>query len=190
MAIIDKKQKRWYSKSTFDSLDKTTIPVGTEIQVTGPIEETDLNATLQTSINSVANKLDKPSSNPTEDSVVKVSSTGETSYVPLNRDYMHIAEMYNQAGTIPPTYISFKSNRRTQFNATEFYNYVKAAYGSGYSGIIAYSNPANPTPSVEDEIVRLIPISDSSQTIKIVKIGDTEGMLCDCGQAAFSVIEL
>ena len=98
--------------------------------------------------------------------------------------------MYDQAGTIPPTYISFKSSRRTQSNATEFYNYVKAAYGSGYSGIIAYSNPANPTPSVKDEIVRLIPISDSSQTIKIVKIGDTGGMLCDCGQAAFSVIEL
>lgn len=84
MAIIDKKQKRWYSKSTFDSLDKTTIPVGTEIQVTGPIEETDLNATLQTSINSVANKLDKPSGNPTEDSFVKVSSTGSTSYMKVS----------------------------------------------------------------------------------------------------------
>lgn len=80
MAIIDKKQKRWYSKSTFDSLDKTTIPVGTEIQVTGPIEKTDLTTDLQTSINSVANKLDKPSGNPTEDSFVKVSSTGSTSY--------------------------------------------------------------------------------------------------------------
>ena len=51
MAIIDKKQTRWYSKSTFDSLDKTTIPVGTEIQVTGEIEETDLTADLQTKIN-------------------------------------------------------------------------------------------------------------------------------------------
>ena len=80
MAIIDKKQTRWYSKSTFDSLDKTTIPVGTEIQVTGEIEETDLTADLQTSINTIANKLDKPSDNPTEDSVVKVSSTGSTSY--------------------------------------------------------------------------------------------------------------
>ena len=84
MAIIDKKQTRWYAKSTFDSLDKSTIPVGTEIQVTGPIEEIDLTATLQTSIDSIANKLDKPSSNPTEDSVVKVSSTGTVSYKPLS----------------------------------------------------------------------------------------------------------
>ena len=80
MAIIDKKQKRWYSKSTFDSLDKTTIPVGTEIQVTGPIEEADLTTDLQTKIDNIPNKLDKPSGNPTEDSVVKVSSTGSTSY--------------------------------------------------------------------------------------------------------------
>ena len=177
------------TEAQFES-KKETLPVGTFVGITDPIHKSELDSDLQTSIDNIPNKLDKPSGNPTEDSLVKVSSTGETSYVPLNRDYMHIAEMYNQAGTIPPTYISFKSNRRTQFNATEFYNYVKAAYGSGYSGIIAYSNPANPEPSVKDEIVRLIPISDSSQTIKIVKIGDTTGMLCDCGQAAFSVIEL
>ena len=84
MAIIDKKQKRWYSKSTFDSLDKTSIPVGTEIQVTGPIEETDLTTDLQTNINSIANKLDKPSSNPTENSVVTLTSTGTVGTKPLS----------------------------------------------------------------------------------------------------------
>ena len=72
MAIIDKKQTRWYSKSTFDSLDKTTIPVGTEIQVTGEIEETDLNVDLQTKING---KLTAPT-NPTADSVVTMLANG------------------------------------------------------------------------------------------------------------------
>ena len=72
MAIIDKKQKRWYSKSTFDSLDKTTIPVGTEIQVGGEIEETDLTADLQTKING---KLTAPTT-PTADSVVTMAANG------------------------------------------------------------------------------------------------------------------
>ena len=72
MAIIDKKQKRWYSKSTFDSLDKTTIPVGTEIQVAGEIEETDLTADLQTKING---KLTAPTT-PTADSVVTMAANG------------------------------------------------------------------------------------------------------------------
>ena len=72
MAIIDKKQTRWYSKSTFDSLDKTTIPVGTEIQVGGEIEETDLTADLQTKING---KLTAPTT-PTADSVVTIAANG------------------------------------------------------------------------------------------------------------------
>ena len=74
MAIIDKKQKRWYSKSTFDSLDKTTIPVGTEIQVTGEIEETDLTTYLQKKING---KLTAPTT-PTADSAVTILADGTT----------------------------------------------------------------------------------------------------------------
>ena len=74
MAIIDKKQKRWYAKSTFDSLDKTTIPVGTEIQVGGEIEETDLTADLQTKING---KLTAPTT-PTADSAVTLLADGTT----------------------------------------------------------------------------------------------------------------
>ena len=74
MAIIDKKQTRWYAKSTFDSLDKTTIPVGTEIQVAGEIEETDLTADLQTKING---KLTAPAT-PTADSVVIMEANGTT----------------------------------------------------------------------------------------------------------------
>lgn len=74
MAIIDKKQTRWYSKSTFDSLDKTTIPVGTEIQVAGEIEEADLTADLQTKING---KLTAPTT-PTADSAVTLLANGTT----------------------------------------------------------------------------------------------------------------
>lgn len=80
MAIIDKKQTRWYSKSTFDSLDKTTIPIGTEIQVTGEIEEADLTADLQTKING---KLTAPTT-PMEDSVVTMLADGAVETKPLN----------------------------------------------------------------------------------------------------------
>ena len=89
MATIDKKQKRWYSKSTFDSLDKSTIPVGTEIQVAGELGQADFDSDTNTKLNAVLNKLDKPSGNPTEDSLVKVSSTGSVEYVPYKKYYKH-----------------------------------------------------------------------------------------------------
>ena len=89
MAIIDKKQTRWYSKSTFDSLDKTTIPVGTEIQVAGELGQADFDSDTNTKLNAVPNKLDKPSGNPAEDSVVKVSSTGTVSYEKITKLYAY-----------------------------------------------------------------------------------------------------
>lgn len=84
MAIIDKKQKRWYSKSTFDSLDKTTIPVGTEIQVAGELGQADFDSDTNTKLNAVPNKLDKPSGNPTDYSVVTLTSTGTVGTKPLS----------------------------------------------------------------------------------------------------------
>ena len=79
MAIIDKKQKRWYSKSTFDSLDKTAIPVGTEIQVTGQIGANDLDSELLVGING---KLTAPTK-PLEDSVVTMGTDGKANTKPL-----------------------------------------------------------------------------------------------------------
>ena len=54
MAIINKKQTRWYSKSTFDALDKTTIPVGTEIHVDGKLTEDDFSDGVKTKLNAGA----------------------------------------------------------------------------------------------------------------------------------------
>lgn len=63
---------------------KETLPVGTIVGLTDPIHEEELDSDLQTAIDSIPNRLDKPADNPTEDSVVKVSSTGEVSYKPLS----------------------------------------------------------------------------------------------------------
>lgn len=80
------------TESQFES-KKETLPVGTICGLTDPIHQSELDSDLQTSIDSIANKLDKPSGNPTEDSLVKVSSTGSVSYQPLatlaNGIYLH-----------------------------------------------------------------------------------------------------
>lgn len=51
MATIDKKQTRWYAESTFDALNKSTIPVGTEIHVDGKLTEDDLSDDVKTKLN-------------------------------------------------------------------------------------------------------------------------------------------
>lgn len=64
------------TEAQFES-KKETLPVGTIVGITDPINESELDSDLQTSIDSIANKLNKPSSNPTEYSVVTLTPTGE-----------------------------------------------------------------------------------------------------------------
>ena len=63
------------TEAQFES-KKETLSVGTIVGITDPIHKSELDSSLQTSIDSVANKLNKPSGNPTEDSVVTLTSTG------------------------------------------------------------------------------------------------------------------
>lgn len=95
MAEIEKKQKRWYAKSTFDSLDKTTIPVGTEIQVTGELGQADFDNDTNTKLNAVNGKLNVPNGEITEDSVPVISSTGTVSAKKLSelKIYLHRINM-------------------------------------------------------------------------------------------------
>lgn len=78
---------------------KETLPVGTFVGITDPIHKSELDSDLQTSIDSIANKLDKPSSNPTEDSVVKVSSTGTVSYEKITKLYAYTLTVTVDTGT-------------------------------------------------------------------------------------------
>ena len=63
---------------------KSLLPVGTLVGITDPIHKSELDNSLQTTINDVANKLNKPSSTPAADSVVKVSSTGTVAWKPVS----------------------------------------------------------------------------------------------------------
>ena len=134
MAIIDKKQKRWYSKSTFDSLDKTTIPVGTEIQVTGPIGANDLDSELLVGING---KLTAPTK-PLEDSVVTMGTDGKSGTKPLTDfepfRYRHSIlftinlQNYNEVQGL----LQFKNNYGTAYgNASEIVGIYTLHLSSG-----------------------------------------------------------
>lgn len=89
MAIIDKKQKRWYADSTFESLDKTTIPIGTEIQVSGKLGQGDFDDDTNTKLNAVGGKLNAPTDEILVDSVPIISSTGTVSAQPFKKYYKH-----------------------------------------------------------------------------------------------------
>ena len=82
------------TEAQFES-KKETLSVGTIVGITDPIHKSELDSDLQTSINSIANKLNKPSSNPTEDSVVKVSSTGSVSWEKVGKLYKHTIHIEN-----------------------------------------------------------------------------------------------
>lgn len=123
MAIIDKKQTRWYSKSTFDNLDKTTIPVGTEIQVAGEIEETDLTADLQTKINA---KLTAPTT-PMVDSFVALLADGTTDTVSIDefsgKLYKH--NIVISTSTSTSIFIYAILNYGASINTVELLNSIK-----------------------------------------------------------------
>lgn len=134
MAIIDKKQTRWYSKSTFDSLDKTTIPVGTEIQVTGPIEESDLDSDLQTKING---KLTTPTT-PTADSVVTMAANGTTGTKPLSEFGEKLYKHELTVGSSSTDYyvLFFPSTDATAINTAALVenNAVRITGATGFTG--------------------------------------------------------
>ena len=90
MATIDKKQKRWYAESTFESLDKTTIPIGTEIQVSGKLGQADFDEDTNTKLNAINGKLTAPTDEITVDSVPVISSTGTVSAQPFKKYYKHL----------------------------------------------------------------------------------------------------
>ena len=66
------KVEKWTTKEKFNALDPRTIETGTEYNLAGAIDETDLASDLQTKING---KLAKPT-NPSAESAVTLSADG------------------------------------------------------------------------------------------------------------------
>lgn len=89
------------TEAQFES-KKETLPVGTFVGITDPIHKSELDNDLQTSIDSIANKLNMPSDNFTETSVVTLTSTGTvdtkklsefatTTYMPVTIPWTNLA---------------------------------------------------------------------------------------------------
>ena len=183
MAIIDKKQKRWYSKSTFDSLDKTAIPVGTEIQVTGELGQSDFDADTNTKLNNIANKLDKTggtisgSLTITQDLIVNgTTSTVETQNLKVADKLIYVAKdntvaLISPAGLITPKY-----------DGTNNGGIVYDSTGTAYVGDITLDSDGNVDVANSDLqaiATRNAVITDGN----IVKWDDTKKTLVDSGKS-------
>lgn len=82
--ISKQKVEKWTTKEKFNALDPLTIETGTEYNLTGPIDETDLASNLQTKINEISNKLTKPT-NPSAESAVTMLADGTVGTKPLSQ---------------------------------------------------------------------------------------------------------
>lgn len=74
------KVEKWTTKEKFNALDLSKIETGTEYNLTGAIEEDELDSALQTKING---KLDKPTT-PTAESAVILRTDGTVGTKPLS----------------------------------------------------------------------------------------------------------
>ena len=79
------------SKSEFDAMDKTGIPVGTEYDIVAPIEKADLSTELQSEIDG---KIDKPATDGTSGQVLTMGTDGKAKWADnaTYRHWMHIAQ--------------------------------------------------------------------------------------------------
>ena len=73
------------SKSEFDAMDKTGIPVGTEYEIVAPIEKADLSTELQSEIDG---KIDKPATDGTSGQVLTMGTDGKAKWAD-NVKYRH-----------------------------------------------------------------------------------------------------
>lgn len=81
--ISKQKVEKWTTKEKFNALELATIETGTEYNLTGPIDETDLASNLQTKINEINGKLNKPT-NPSAESAVTMTADGTVGTKPLS----------------------------------------------------------------------------------------------------------
>lgn len=69
--------RKYLTQADFDAMDKTGIPVGTEYDLVGPVEKTDLSADLQSEIDG---KIDKPATDGTAGQVLTLGTDGKAKW--------------------------------------------------------------------------------------------------------------
>lgn len=84
--ISKQKVEKWTTKEKFNALGLSDIPVGTEYNLTGAIEEGELDSALQKKING---KLTTPAT-PTAESAIVIGADGTVNTKPLSEIKTHI----------------------------------------------------------------------------------------------------
>ena len=85
-ALKSAQKKRYISKETFNSLDLSTIPVGSEYEVVSPIEKGDLSADINNALNKAEKSISEPTNQTTGsdgDVLVKKGGGSEWKSMPI-----------------------------------------------------------------------------------------------------------
>lgn len=128
-ALKSSQKKRYISKETFNSLDLSQIPVGSEYEVVSPIEKGDLSADINNALNKAENALPKPTNDTTGSAgqVLKKTANGsEWGDAPSGggKLYRHQLSIRNYSTNYyaEVTIYSSKNARITNYN--EFISYA------------------------------------------------------------------
>ena len=108
--ISKQKVEKWTTKEKFNALELATIETGTEYNLTGAIDETDLASNLQTKING---KLTAPT-NPSAESAVTMLADGTVGTKPLSeigggKLYLHSMNFTTSSGFVNVIYYNTNS---------------------------------------------------------------------------------
>lgn len=123
------------SKAEFDAMDKTGIPVGTEYDLVGEIEKTDLSADLQSEIDG---KLDKPATDGTAGQVLTLGTDGKAKWADLPNTgvkYRHLVHVVDYA---PLRVIDFFVDTTSDNQITDFNALFEAISGQSVSNIDSF----------------------------------------------------
>lgn len=149
-ALKSSQKKRYISKETFNSLDLSQIPVGSEYEVVSPIEKGDLSADINNALNKAENALPKPTNDTTGSAgqVLKKTANGsEWGDAPSGggKLYRHNIHMTGGNGEI---YFTLYASQKTAYtsvspifsilgNAPYQFVYYNGADGIGIGVVIA-----------------------------------------------------
>ena len=94
-ALKSSQKKRYISKETFNSLDLSQIPVGSEYEVVSPIEKGDLSADINNALNKAEKSISEPTNQTTGsdgDVLVKKGTGSEWKSMPVPTQEVFIGE--------------------------------------------------------------------------------------------------
>lgn len=158
--ISKQKTEKWTTKEKFNALNLSDIPVGTEYNVVGDIEESDLDSALQTKING---KLTAPAK-PTAESVIVLGTDGTVSTKVLSefggggggKLYRHRVTISNLGdyGIFSDIVNTNQTSITTLELLNQYIDYISPWNYSGASGFgIVVFRPSSPTMYIRGVIV-------------------------------------